>query len=132
MKLSSLAAAGLLALGGVAAAAGPATAAPVSPYKVCVPTTACLVPSSAYVQGTVDWGTNRNTYRAANTVYISVTVTFIEYVGNVQTSRVVVPVPRGRTVTGTTTVKPTTDALGVSICPLSYVGICPSVKVPRP
>jgi hypothetical protein len=132
VKIAQMAAAGLLALGGVAAAAGPATAAPVSQYRVCVPNTACLLPSGAYVQGAVDWGANLNTFRAVNSAYLSVTVTFDQYTGDRLTSRQTVAVPQGRTVSGSGTVAAATDALGVSICPITSVGVCPSVRVPRP
>jgi hypothetical protein len=131
MRTIAMAVVAAAALATVAAAPGSATAAPVSEYRVCLPNT-CLLPSGASAQGTVDWGLNLNSYRAVNTDYPAVTVTFAEYAGGQQTSRASLSVPRGRTVAGTITVNPATDTLGVSICPLGEVRPCPTVRVPRP
>jgi hypothetical protein len=132
MKVVNAAIAGALALGAIAA--GPATsaaAASAAKYELCLPAS-CLPPTNASVQGIVDWSANTNTFKATNTAYTSVSVTFTEFEAGVATSTVTLQVPRGRTGSGLASLNPATDSLRIVLCPPIVVGpSCPSTVVTR-
>jgi membrane protease YdiL (CAAX protease family) len=131
-KLVSVAAAGALALGAVAASpAAPAAAALSDTYQVCLPST-CLLTAGASVRGTMNWNLDLNTFRATNNAFPFVYARFTQYTGGVASGTVIVPIPRGGIQAGSNTVRPTTDSLGIVLCATAFVTpSCASTVVSR-
>jgi hypothetical protein len=102
---------------GVAMVSSPASAAvPPDDYAVCLPSTPCMPVAAATVTGTVYWDANATVYRAVNSRLPLVTVWFTEIDGGRETTLPPVRVVRDRPVAGTAPIRPTTDALRISLC----------------
>ena len=99
----------------VSSSALASTAAPSDRYTVCLPTP-CMPIADATVTGTMAWDANANIFRAQNNLLPLVTVWFTEIDNGRETNLPPIRVVRGKAEPGTLRIKPTTDALRISLC----------------